>query len=94
MADRVRKGTSKAKATTKTAASATTKDPSAAKARKPATAAKRAAETNGATVTAMRITHQQVAELAHRFWTERGGVHGFHEDDWFRAEQELHARAS
>jgi hypothetical protein len=40
------------------------------------------------------ISHEHVAELAHHFWSERGCVHGHHEEDWFRAEQELHARAS
>jgi len=40
------------------------------------------------------IPHDQVAMLAHRFWAERGRQHGHHEEDWFRAEQELRARAS
>jgi hypothetical protein len=40
------------------------------------------------------ITHDQVALLAHRFWIERGRAHGRHEEDWFRAERELHAKAS
>jgi hypothetical protein len=40
------------------------------------------------------ITHDQVALLAHRFWIERGRGHGRHEEDWFRAERELHAKAS
>jgi hypothetical protein len=40
------------------------------------------------------ITHDQVALLAHRFWIERGRKHGHHEEDWFRAEQELRAKAS
>jgi DUF2934 family protein len=40
------------------------------------------------------ITHDQVALLAHRFWIERGRTHGRHEEDWFRAERELHAKAS
>jgi len=39
------------------------------------------------------ISHQQVAELAHRFWNERGGAHGHHEEDWFRAEQLLNGKA-
>ena len=30
-----------------------------------------------------------VAELAYRFWIERGGIHGQHEQDWLRAEGEL-----
>jgi len=40
------------------------------------------------------ISHDQVALLAHRFWIERGRKHGHHEEDWFRAEQELRAKAS
>jgi hypothetical protein len=40
------------------------------------------------------ISHDQVAQLAHRYWIERGRKHGHHEEDWFRAEQELRAKAS
>ena len=39
------------------------------------------------------ISHEQVAELAHRFWDERGHEHGHHEEDWFRAEQLLRGNA-
>ena len=39
------------------------------------------------------ISHQQVAELAHHFWNERGCAHGHHEEDWFRAEQLLRGNA-
>lgn len=72
-----------------------------AKPRKSA-ATKKAAE-NGASVangngraeaTHVRFSHEQVAELAHHFWAERGRKHGHHEEDWYRAEQELRARAS
>jgi len=42
---------------------------------------------------AIFIPHDQVAELAHRFWNERGRTHGHHEEDWFRAEQSLRDRA-
>jgi hypothetical protein len=37
---------------------------------------------------------EQIAKLAHRFWAERGHQHGHHEEDWFRAEQELLGKAS
>jgi len=37
----------------------------------------------------VRPTHQQIAELAHRYYVERGWQHGYHEQDWFRAEQVL-----
>jgi hypothetical protein len=62
----------------------------AAKPRKPA------AKKTGvlAKVTPISISHEKVAELAHHFWAERGGMHGYHEDDWFRAEQELRGKAS
>jgi hypothetical protein len=40
------------------------------------------------------ISREQVAELAHRFWLERGRAHGHHEEDWFRAEQLLSGKAS
>jgi len=39
-------------------------------------------------------SRDEVARLAHRLWKERGGHHGAHEQDWFRAEQELRGRAS
>ena len=40
------------------------------------------------------IRHEDVAQLAHRYWAERGHQHGQHVDDWFRAEQELRGKAS
>ena len=39
-------------------------------------------------------SHEQVAELARKYWAERGFEDGHHEEDWFRAEQELRAKAS
>jgi hypothetical protein len=39
------------------------------------------------------VSHEQVAELAHRFWNERGRAHGQHEEDWFRAERLLRGDA-
>ena len=41
-----------------------------------------------------RVSHEQIANLAHRFWTERGRQHGHDAEDWFRAERELLVRAS
>ena len=46
------------------------------------------------TAIAKSVSHDDVARLAHRFWSERGFQHGHHEEDWFRAERELRARAS
>ncbi len=40
------------------------------------------------------ISHEEVARLAHSYWKQRGHRHGQHEDDWFRAEQELLGKAS
>jgi hypothetical protein len=34
-------------------------------------------------------THQQIAALAEKFYHERSGHHGTHEQDWLRAEREL-----
>ena len=36
----------------------------------------------------------ETASLAYSYWEERGGVGGSAEDDWFRAETELRARAA
>ena len=40
------------------------------------------------------ISHEQVAQLAHRLWFERGCGHGHHEEDWLRAEEQLRGKAS
>lgn len=42
----------------------------------------------------MPATHEQIAALAHKYWAEGGHQHGSHEQDWFRAEQELRGKAS
>ncbi len=34
-------------------------------------------------------TYEEISVLAHKFWLERGGHHGWHEQDWLRAEKEL-----
>jgi len=38
------------------------------------------------------VSREEIAALAHSYWLERGGQHGSHEEDWFRAEQVLKAR--
>jgi hypothetical protein len=48
----------------------------------------------GAKVTAIGVSHEEIARLAHRYWTERGGQHGSDAADWLRAEQELRGKAS
>jgi Protein of unknown function (DUF2934) len=42
-----------------------------------------------ASSTSPQTSHEQVALLAHSYFTERGKLHGHHEEDWFRAEHEL-----
>lgn len=39
------------------------------------------------------VPQEEVARLAHSYWQQRGGRHGHHIEDWFRAEQELRTRA-
>jgi Protein of unknown function (DUF2934) len=46
-----------------------------------------------AKVTVM-VSREEIAALAHRFWTERGRQHGHDAEDWLRAEQELLGKAS
>ena len=78
------------KKTTKKAKTATTKE------KAPAKPGKKSAETNGSpsNVTEIRVSHDQIAMLAHQYWSERGHQHGNDADDWFRAEQELRGKAS
>jgi hypothetical protein len=45
-------------------------------------------------MTAMNVSHDQIARLAHRYWAERGHQHGHHVEDWLRAERELVDKAS
>jgi Protein of unknown function (DUF2934) len=45
-------------------------------------------------VTEMPIPRERVAELARKFWAERGYTDGHHEEDWYRAERELRGKAS
>jgi hypothetical protein len=40
------------------------------------------------------VSHDDIRQLAHRYWAERGQPHGNPEADWFRAEQELRGKAS
>jgi hypothetical protein len=59
-------------------------------------AAKKESAGNGAPahgVTEIKFSHDQVAQLAHRYWTERGRQDGHHLEDWYRAEHELRSRA-
>jgi Protein of unknown function (DUF2934) len=88
MAETVKKASAKPKAAAKprkTASKAAAENGAASKAPNNVTEI-RASET--------RLSHDQVAQLAHRYWAERGGRDGHHLDDWFRAEQELRSKAS
>ena len=58
------------------------------------TTKKAAASKNTVQMPALTPSHDQIAELARKYWAERGYTDGQHEDDWFRAEQELRAKAS
>ena len=39
------------------------------------------------------VDTQRIAELAYRFWQERGCPYGSPEEDWYRAEAELQRAA-
>ena len=45
-------------------------------------------------INAMRVPHEEIARLAHRYWSERGRQHGHDAEDWFRAERQLLGKAS
>jgi len=45
-------------------------------------------------VAATTPTHQEIAQLARRYWAERGWHEGQAEQDWLRAERELMKMAS
>ena len=63
---------------------------------KPKTAAKATARSKPATgssvseqLKAVTPSHAEIAQLAQRYWTERGHQDGHAEQDWLRAEREL-----
>ena len=47
-----------------------------------------------AKVTAISVSHEEIARLAHKLWAERGRQHGHDAEDWLRAEQQLRGKAS
>jgi len=52
-------------------------------------------ETNGHVAgDSQAIRYEDVAELAYRFWNERGQAHGHHEEDWARAIAEVEGLAA
>jgi hypothetical protein len=50
--------------------------------------------TSSSNVSSAKLSYEQVALLAHKYWAERGHKHGHDAEDWFRAEQELRSKAS
>jgi ABC-type uncharacterized transport system auxiliary subunit len=53
-----------------------------------------AAAAKKSNVTSIGPSPEEIARLAHKYWAERGFQHGAAEQDWLRAERELHSRAS
>ena len=48
---------------------------------------------NGQAGGGKHVSHHEVAQLAHTYWQQRGHQHGEHEEDWYRAEQELRKKS-
>ena len=69
------------------------KSTTAAKPRK-TTAKKTISKVESITTIHFSPSHDQIADLARRYWADRGYKDGHHEDDWYRAEQELRGKAS
>lgn len=65
-----------------------------AKPRKTTTTAKAKTRTAAEEIKAVTPSHEEIAQLAHNFWAERGWHDGYAEQDWLRAERELMGRAS
>ena len=87
------KASAKAKSAAKAAGETevSVKAASAVRAKKPA---KAPAKVETVEVAPVAPTHSEIAQLAQRFWAERGWQDGFAEQDWLRAERELMRIAS
>jgi hypothetical protein len=66
----------------------------AKKAKAPAKPRKTATKSKSEPAETKSVSHDEIAQLAHRLWAERGHQHGEPELDWFRAEQKLRGKAS
>ena len=65
------------------------------KAKAPAKPRKTAAKkTVAEEVKAVTPSHHDIAQLAQKYWAERGWQDGYAEQDWLRAEQQLRGMAS
>ena len=59
------------------------------------TKAEAAAKSEAVDIAASRTpSYEEIAQLAERYWAERGWQDGYAEQDWLRAEQELLGVAS
>jgi hypothetical protein len=59
------------------------------------TRAKVAGKTGAVDIGASRMpSYEEIAQLAERYWAERGWQDGYAEQDWLRAERELLGMAS
>lgn len=99
MAEKVKKAAAprKPRAAKPKAEAATNAIPKAAAKKKAAPAAATKAKVTPikkATASTARVTHEEIAILAHHLWIERGAQHGHDADDWLRAEQTLLGKAS
>ena len=47
------------------------------------------AKTHSEQVKAVAVTHEAIAQLARKYWEQRGWQDGYAEQDWLRAEGEL-----
>jgi hypothetical protein len=63
------------------------------KAKAPAARKPAAKKSNGA-AESRNVSHDEIRQLAHRYWAERGHPDGDPEADWLRAEQALRGKAS
>jgi Protein of unknown function (DUF2934) len=80
----------KAKAPAKPKVTGEAKTPAKTKASK----AKAETVTAAEQVKAITPSHHEIAQLAQKYWAERGWQDGYAEQDWLRAEQELIGIAS
>jgi hypothetical protein len=79
---------------TETTKKTTTRKKTSASASAPTSIASKRKAAPKAAVAVKSISREEIAALAHRFWTERGRQHGHDAEDWLRAEQTLLGRAS